>query len=123
MNIYTSLASDKLIRYAVAYVFITSGMMKFISAELANGFMSLGLPYPQIMLKLVILLEIGCGILILVNKAVKNTVIPLIAIMIAALLLTKIPTLQTGFVQFAFNARLDIVMLVLLIILYKRYPK
>ncbi|WHY87500.1 DoxX family protein [Neobacillus novalis] len=123
MNNYTSLASDKLIRYAVAYVFITSGLMKLISAELANGFLSLGLPYPQILLKLVILLEIGCGILILVNKAVKNAVIPLIAIMITALLLTKIPTLHTGFVQFAFNARLDFVMLVLLIILYKRYPK
>lgn len=97
--------------------------MKLISAELSSGFISLGLRYPHMLLKVVVLLEIGCGLLILVNKHVKHAAIPLIAIMIAALLLTKVPFLHTGFVQFAFNARLDIVMLVLLIILYERYPK
>ncbi|EKN71719.1 hypothetical protein BABA_00185 [Neobacillus bataviensis LMG 21833] len=118
-----SLKTIKFIRYAVAYVFITSGLMKLISTELANGFLNLGLPYPHIMLHVIVALEIVCGMLILLNKAVKNAVIPLIAIMIAALLLTKLPSLHTGILQFAFNARLDIVMLVLLIILYNRYPK
>ncbi|WP_419392842.1 hypothetical protein [Cytobacillus praedii] len=54
------------------------------------------------------------------NKQVKNATIPLITIMAAALLLTKIPLLHTGFMPFAFNARLDLIMLVLLFILYKR---
>ena len=120
---YSSLSTIKFIRYAVAYVFITSGLMKLISTELANGFLNLGLPYPHMMLYLVVFLEIVCGLLILGNKAVKNAVIPLIAIMIVALLLTKLPSIHTGFLQFAFNARLDIVMLVLLVILYNRYPK
>jgi len=118
----TSFSTINLLRYAVAYVFITSGFMKLISTELANAFLNIGLPYPHIMLYMVVLLEIVCGILILLNRAVKNAVIPLIAIMIAALLLTKLPSLNTGFIQFAFNARLDIVVLVLLVILYNRYP-
>ncbi len=122
ITIHPSLSTRNLIRYAVAYVFIISGLMKIFSLELANQFLGLELPYPRLMLKLVILLEVGCGTLILVNKWVKNAVIPLMAIMAAAILLTKLPTLHTGFLQFAFNARLDLVMLVLLIILYKRYP-
>lgn len=93
--------------------------MKLTSAQLANHFLSLGIPYPHFMLKVVILIEIVCGILILINKAVKNATIPLIGIMIAAILLTKVPTLNTGLLQFAFNARLDIVMLLLLFHLYK----
>ncbi|MGX6444723.1 DoxX family protein [Neobacillus sp. K501] len=116
----TSLSVISFIRYAVAYVFITSGALKLISEDLANTFVRLGLPYPSIMLHVVAFLEIICGILILTNRNVKNAVIPLIGIMIAALLLTKFPLINTGIIQFAFHARLDIVMLVLLGILYTR---
>jgi putative oxidoreductase len=122
MIMHASYTSTKLIRYAVAFVFIISGLMKIVSLETAHHFLSLGLPYPQLMLKVVIFLEIGCGILLLVNKSVKNAVIPLIAIIIAAILLTKIQILSSGIVPFLFNARLDFVLLVLLYILYKRYP-
>ncbi|AZU60943.1 DoxX family protein [Neobacillus mesonae] len=117
-----SLSTMKLIRYAVAYVFIVSGLMKLVHTETANHFLGLGLPYPELMLKLVIILEIGCGIFILLNKSVKTAAIPLIAIMIAAIMITKLPIVNTGLLQFAFNAKLDIVMLVLLLILYNRYP-
>lgn len=120
---YTSLTSLKFIRYAVAYVFISSGVMKLISTELGNYFISLKLPYPLKFMLVIALIEIICGILILVNKGVKQAAIPLIGIMIAAILLTKVPSLHSGFVQFAFNARLDIVMLVLLFILFARQPK
>lgn len=116
----TALSVIHLIRYSVAYVFITSGVMKLVSDELGNYFISLGLPFPLYLMYFVSLIEIICGILILANKQVKNAAIPLITIMIAALLLTKIPLLHTGFMPFAFNARLDIIMLVLLFILYKR---
>ncbi|MGG1397882.1 DoxX family protein [Bacillus salipaludis] len=118
--IFRSFTTFKLIRYAVAYVFITSGFMKLLNANLANHFIGLGLPYPYILLNTVILLEIVCGILIMLNKSVRNAVIPLIAIMIAAIILTKVPTVHTSILQFAFNARLDIVMLILLIVLYNR---
>lgn len=117
-----SFSTMKWIRYAVAYVFIISGLMKLLNADMAHHFMNIGLPYSELMLKFVILLEIGCGGLILANRYVKNAVIPLIALIIAAILLTKLPLLSSGMLQFAFNARLDIVMLVLLIGLYKRYP-
>lgn len=120
MTINTSLSAINLIRYAVAYVFITSGVLKLISVELAQTFIRLGLPYPDLMLYVVAFLEIICGILIVMNRNVKNAVIPLIGIMIAAILLTKLPTIHTGILQFAFNVRLDIVMIVLLFILYKK---
>ena len=116
-NINTSLSTIKLIRYAVAYVFITSGFMKIVSTETANHFLGLGLPYPHIMLYLIIILEIGCGICILVNKGVQNATVPLIAIMIGAIVLTKLQSLHTGLLQFAFAAKLDVVMLCLLFIL------
>lgn len=109
-----------LIRYLVAYVFLTSGIMKLVSSELGNYFIHLGLPFPLKMMYIVAFFEIVCGLLILFNKVVKKATIPLIVIMIAAFLLTKVPILHTGFLQFAFNARLDIIMLILLFILYTR---
>ncbi|MFE8698740.1 DoxX family protein [Cytobacillus sp. FJAT-53684] len=118
MNIHTSLSAIHLIRYIVAYVFITSGLMKLISEDLSQSFVNLGLPYPLYLMYIVALLEIVCGISILANKSVKKATIPLLTIMIAALLLTKVPILHTGFMAFAFQARLDIIMLVLLFILY-----
>jgi putative oxidoreductase len=108
-----------LIRYSVAFVFITSGLMKLISEELGNTFVGLGLPYPIYFMYVVALTEIICGGLILANKHVKTASIPLILIMVAALILTKLPILHSGLISFAFNARLDIVMLALLAILYK----
>ncbi|MCM3569461.1 DoxX family protein [Neobacillus mesonae] len=117
-----SFSTMKLIRYVVAYVFIISGLMKLLNTETANHFLSFGLPYPNMMLKLVIILEIGCGIFILVNKSVKTATVPLIAIMIAAILITKLPYLNSGLLNFAFYSKLDMVILVLLIILYNRNP-
>ncbi|MEC1522489.1 DoxX family protein [Neobacillus niacini] len=117
-----SLSTANLIRYVVAYVFITSGAMKLVSSELANVFINLGLPYPHILLNVTAFLEIICGILILLNRSVKNAVIPLIGIMIAAIILTKLPVINSGILPFAFSARLDFVMLVLLYILYKKTP-
>ncbi|MRG87469.1 DoxX family protein [Salinibacillus xinjiangensis] len=120
---YTSVPAMKLIRYIVAYVFITSGVMKLVNEELANYFMSLGLPYPILLLNLVAFCEVVGGVLILAQKWVKYATIPLIVIMVVAILLTKVPILHTGFLVFAFEARLDIVMLVLLIILNAKFPK
>ncbi|NRD78189.1 DoxX family protein [Bacillus sp. BRMEA1] len=117
----TSFSVMRLIRFAVAFVFISSGLMKFFNAELAGQFLSLGLPYPDTMLNLVIFLEIGCGTLILFNKCVKTAVIPLIAIMVGALFLTKFPYLNDGLLAFAFYSKLDVVMLTLLVVLYRSY--
>ncbi|WP_026584128.1 DoxX family protein [Bacillus sp. J33] len=117
-----SLLVMNLLRFSVSYVFIVSGFMKLISAEIGSAFVNLGLPYPELIMHVVAFLEIVCGVLILFNKSVKSAVIPLIGIMAAAILLTKIPVLKSGFMPFAFDARLDGVMLVLLFILYKCSP-
>ncbi|WP_010677520.1 DoxX family protein [Bacillus timonensis] len=118
-----TLSTINLIRYVVAYVFITSGSLKLFSHELQSVFMNLPLPAPELIMYVVILLEIGCGILIAINKEVKKATIPLLVIMVAAILLVKVPILHTGFLQFAFAARLDIVMLALLYILYNSHHK
>ncbi len=122
MNMNYSLTTLRFIRYAVAYVFITSGVMKLFSVELAEVFIGLGLPFPDLLLHVTAFLEMICGILILLNRSVKHAVIPLIGIMIAAIFLTKLPLLNGGLLPFAFKARLDIVMLVLLFTLYTKSP-
>lgn len=110
-------------RFLVAYVFIASGLMKLFSLELANYFISLGLPFPDTMLYVTATLEIICGVLLGVNRFVKMAVIPLLLIIVGAILITKVPLLHAGFLHFAFNARLDITMFVLLIILFNQYPR
>ena len=122
MVIRTYFYPINVIRYLVSFVFITSGVMKLISTELAHSFIAIGLPYPKLMLYVVAFLEIICGLLLLMNKSVKNAVIPLIGIIIAAILLTKLPLLNSGLLPFAFHARLDIVILGLLFILYRSSP-
>lgn len=112
--------SMNFIRYSVAYVFIISGAMKIVSEELATTFINLGLPYPIYFMYVVALTELVCGGLILANKKVKTASIPLILIMIAAIILTKVPLLRAGLLTFAFQARLDIVMIFLLAILYRK---
>lgn len=111
------------IRYIVAYVFIVSGMMKFVSVELSNFFISLGFPYPIYFKNILGFVEIICGIFILVNYRVKSASIPLIFIMIGALITTKLPLIKTNIMNFAFQARLDIVVLILLIILFNHYHR
>ncbi|WP_281352611.1 DoxX family protein [Cytobacillus depressus] len=113
------MSTDQLIRYAVAYVFIVAGMIKFINPDMGTYFANLGLPYPIQVMYIIAVVELICGVFILLNRSVSNAAIPLIGIMVVAIMLTKIPTLHSGFIQFAANARLDIVMLVLLFILYK----
>ncbi|WP_373894336.1 DoxX family protein [Virgibacillus natechei] len=108
----------KWICYAVGYVFITSGILKLVVPDFKNTFISLGLPFPETTLFLVAITEITCGMLIVGRMYVKYAVAPLILIILVALFLTKIPVLLTdGFLSFAFDARLDIVMLILLLLI------
>jgi putative oxidoreductase len=119
----TSLSTSKLLRYVVGYVFIVSGCLLFLSRELGQVFMNLPFPAPTYLMYAVAIAEVVCGILMIANKEVKKATIPLLIIIVGALLFTKVPILHTGFLQFAFSARLDIVMLVLLYILYKSHHK
>ncbi|MGY0694639.1 DoxX family protein [Virgibacillus sp. FSP13] len=110
--------------YAVGYVFITSGIMKLLVDDFKVVFSNLALPFPNSFLFLVAITEIVCGTLIVSRLYLKQATAPLIFIMLAAIFLTKIPILTTnnGFLSFLFEARLDIVMLILLILLWKQVP-
>ncbi len=110
-------------RMAVAYVFIVSGMMKFVSPELTQAFIELPLPFPEQLMIIVAMIEIVCGMMLLMKRTSRLATLPLIGIMVAALILTKFTLLQTGFMPFAFQARLDIVMLILLFILSFQYEQ
>lgn len=112
-----------LVRWAIAYVFIVSGAMKWMNQELANTFIHLGLPFPEQVMMAVAVTEVVCGILILINKGARFAAVPLLGIMAAALILTKIPLISSGFMQFVFAARLDIVMILLLFVLYHHRGK
>ncbi|MCM3742287.1 DoxX family protein [Oceanobacillus luteolus] len=106
--------------YAIGYVFITSGVIKLIVPYFKGLFAGLGLPYPELTLFLVAVIEIACGMLIAGRMYIRFATPPLILIMAVAIVLTKIPILtHSGFLSFAFEARLDIVMLILLFLIWK----
>lgn len=114
---------SKWICYAVGYVFITSGIMKLLVSDFKTTFISLGLPFPSTTLLIVAMLEIACGMLLIGRMYVKQASAALIVIILGAICVTKIPILLTqDFLSFAFEARLDIVMLILLIVLWRYRP-
>lgn len=110
--------------YAVGYVFIATGVVKLLVDDFKVVFSSFGLPYPDTILFLVAITEIVCGALIVSRLYLKRATAALIFIILAAIFLTKLPILTTnqGFLSFAFEARLDIVMLILLVLLWQNAP-
>ncbi|SDQ05354.1 DoxX protein [Virgibacillus subterraneus] len=109
--------------YAVGYVFITTGILKLLVNDFKIVFSNLGLPYPESILFLVAITEIVCGALIVSRMYLKRATAALIFIILAAIFLTKLPILTNqGFLSFAFEARLDIVMLILLVLLWQNAP-
>lgn len=109
--------------YVVAYVFLTSGMMKLLNEEFGQHFANMGLPYPFIFVKVIAIIEILGAVFLFIQKWVKLAVIPLIFIMFGAIFLTKIPMMHTGFMAFVFESRLNVIILILLWYLYTKYPK
>ncbi len=114
-----NISSYQLIRYLVGYVFIASALMKLVVVDFTGAFSNYGIPYPHATVLIVGITELICGLLIVFNYYVKKATIPLLVIIVAAIILTKVPVLQAGLLEFAFEARLDIVMFFLLYILWK----
>nr|WP_077298661.1 DoxX family membrane protein [Virgibacillus pantothenticus] len=107
--------------YSIAFVFLTSGTMKLVVSDFKVSFAELGLPFPELTLFIVAILEIACGMFIAGRSYLHLAVPPLILIMLVALYLTKLPILLSqGLLSFLFEARLDIVMLILLLIIWDR---
>jgi len=84
-----------LIRIIVAVVFISEGALKFIyPAELGAGrFEHIGIPYPHIFAPLVGGVEIAAGAAVLANFYAGDAALALLAVIVTALVTTKIPIL------------------------------
>lgn len=113
-----------LVRLAVGFVFVTSGLVKFLFDNQGPGrFAKIGLPAAPALASFVGAIEIVCGILLLLGLFVRLAAIPLVVAMVVAIVTTKLPLLfgagpepigappKTGFWAFAYQARLDLTML------------
>ena len=110
------------LRGAVGAVFLVSGAVKFLFANQGPGrFAKLGMSAE--LASFVGGVEIVCGALLVVGLLTRLAAVPLAIDMIVALLTTKVPLLfgagpepvaappRTGFWAFAYQARLDVTML------------
>ncbi len=84
-----------LIRLAVGGVFLSEGIQKFLFPESigVGRFAQIGIPFPELMGPLVGVVEIVCGALVLAGLLTRLAALPLVAVMIVALVSTKIPIL------------------------------
>jgi uncharacterized membrane protein YphA (DoxX/SURF4 family) len=113
------------LRAAVGGVFLASGVVKFLFANQGAGrFARIGLPAPDQLAVFVGAVEIVGGALLVLGLFTRLAAVPLIVDMAVALATTKVPLLfgpgpepvaalpKTGFWAFAYQARLDLAMLV-----------
>lgn len=85
-----------LIRLAVGLVvFFPEGIQKLIFPAIlgAGRFAKIGIPWPEVMGPFVGLVEIVCGLLIILGLLTRLATIPIIVTMIVALVSTKLPIL------------------------------
>jgi len=116
----TAPASVILVRLIVGWVFLSEGIQKFLfPATLGVGrFVQIGIPDPQIMAPFVGVVEILCGVLLVIGLLTRLATIPLLIVISVALWTTKIPILmKQGFWQMAHEARTDFCMVFGLIFL------
>jgi len=107
------LASVFLVRLAVGGVFLSEGLQKFLFPEqLGFGrFAKIGIPVPGFTAPFVGMVEVVCGLLLLVGFLTRLATIPLLIDMAVAILTTKVPMLhKNGFWAMAHEARTDCTM-------------
>lgn len=107
-------AATLLIRLAVGGVFLSEGVQKFLFAdELGVGrFIKIGIPAPAVLAPFVGMIEIGCGLLVLLGFATRLAAVPLIVDMLVAIATTKLPILiKSGLWKMLHEARTDYAML------------
>ena len=116
----TAPASVILVRLIVGWVFLSEGIQKFLfPATLGVGrFTQIGIPDPQIMAPFVGVVEILCGVLLVIGLLTRLATIPLLIVIFVAIWTTKTPILmKQGFWQMAHEARTDFCMVFGLIFL------
>jgi putative oxidoreductase len=139
MNLLKCLASTRapapvlLIRVMVGVVFLTEGIQKFLYPEElgAGRFIKIGIPAPEVMGPFVGVVEIVCGVLLLLGLLTRLAAIPLIINIWTAIVSTKVPMLlghgfwtftlaklpRYGFLSMMHEARTDFSMLLGLLFL------
>jgi uncharacterized membrane protein YphA (DoxX/SURF4 family) len=113
------------LRAAVGGVFLVSGVLKFLYANQGPlRFAKIGLPVPELTAGFVGVVEIAGGTLLILGLFTRLAALPLIVDMAVALATTKVPLLfgagpepvsappKIGFWAFAYQARLDVTMLI-----------
>ena len=109
-----------LIRVLAGWVFLSEGIQKFLFPDaLGPGrFAKIGIPWPQVMAPFVGVVEIVCGLLLLIGLLTRLAAVPLLINICVALYSTKIVTFsKNGFWGTLHEARTDVSMLLGLIFL------
>lgn len=86
-------------------VFLPEGLQKVLFPALlgAGRFVKIGIPWPEVMGPFVGVVEIVCGLLIILGLLTRFAAVPLIIVMIVALVSTKLP-LMLGHDVWIFHA-------------------
>lgn len=116
-----------LIRVTVGLVFLTEGILKFmLPGELGAGrFAHIGLPYPRLLAPFVGGVEVAAGAGLILNLYAGDAALLLLAVIVTALVTTKLPILlghplwrfapaklnHYGLLSFLHEARTDLCML------------
>lgn len=113
-------AAVVLIRLLVGMVFLSEGIQKFLFPEAlgVGRFVKIGIPAPGFFAPFVGVVEIVCGLLVVIGLVTRLATVPLLIDILVAIGTTKIPMLaQNGFWATAHEARTDYGMLLGLIFL------
>lgn len=109
-----------LVRILVGWVFLSEGIQKFLFPEAlgVGRFVKIGIPWPQFMAPFVGVVEIVCGLLLLIGFLTRLAAIPLLIDICVALYSTKIVSIaKNGLWGTLHEARTDVSMLLGLVFL------
>jgi len=107
-------AATLLVRLLVGAVFVSEGIQKFLSPDAlgVGRFIKIGIPAPAVMAPFVGVVEIACGLLLILGVLTRLAAIPLVIDMLAAIVTTKVPIFaKSGFWAMAHEARTDYAMI------------
>jgi putative oxidoreductase len=99
-----------LIRLMVGWVFLSEGIQKFLFPETlgVGRFIKIGIPAPQFFAPFVGIVEIVCGLLLIIGLLTRLAAIPLLTDISVAIFTTKIPMVaKSGFWAAMHEARTD----------------
>jgi uncharacterized membrane protein YphA (DoxX/SURF4 family) len=113
-------AAVVLVRLLVGLVFLSEGIQKFLFPDAlgVGRFAKIGIPAPGFFAPFVGVVEIACGLLVVIGLMTRLAAVPLLIDIVVAIATTKIPMFfQNGFWATAHEARTDYCMLLGLIFL------